>query len=194
VRASKHAKPAYGIVKRFDAFFDLQTENNQNFFKEEMLLVNIMGLININGINLNINSKGQGDPLLLIHGVGGDHTQLNNVINHLSQNFKVIAPDCRGHGKSDKPDRYTLADHIADFLGIMDHYGIQTVFINGISMGSYIAQGIAITAPERVSKLILTVTKSNGITTSVQKLFTDHAKELEGLNQHESHEKTHRYL
>lgn len=147
---------------------------------------NIMELININGINLNIHLKGQGDPLLLMHGVGGDHTQLKNLTDHLSPYFKVIAPDCRGHGKSDKPDQYTLANHVSDFLGIMDHYEIQTTHINGISMGSYIAQGIAIAAPDRVSKLILTVPKSNGLTSSVQRLFTDHAKELEGLNQHES--------
>ena len=63
-----------------------------------------MGLININGIQLYVEVKGTGFPIILIHGVGGDHqAHLRNVIEPLSKNFKTVALDCRGHGKSDKP-------------------------------------------------------------------------------------------
>lgn len=145
-----------------------------------------MGLLKINGINLNVHIEGQGYPLILIHGNGGDWTQLDNLISRLAKKFKTIALDCRGHGESDKPDHYTLQDHIQDVLGIMDYYGIQTTYLYGVSMGSYIAQGVAIAAPERIDKLILIVPKSNGRTSSILRLMSEHAGELEGLNPHES--------
>ena len=145
-----------------------------------------MGLIKINGINLNVNIKGDGHPLVIIHGIGGDHTQLENEINHLANEFKTIALDSRGHGESDKPDNYTLQDHVCDILEIMDHFEIPKASILGVSMGSYIGQGVSIAAPERIDKLILTVPKSNGLTSSFQRLMNEHAKELEGLSLHES--------
>ncbi len=49
-------------------------------------------------------------------------------------------------------------------------------------MGSYIAQGVAISQPNRIKKLILTVPKSNGLTSSTQRLIQERTKELEGLN------------
>ena len=144
-----------------------------------------MGLIKINGINLNVNMKGEGPPFVLIHGVGGDYMQLENVINQFAQKFKTIAYDCRGHGKSDKPAIYSLQDHVVDVLEIMDHFKIETASLFGVSMGSYIGQGVSIAAPERIDRLILTVPKSNGLTSSVQRLMSEHADELEGLNLHE---------
>jgi len=145
-----------------------------------------MGFISINGIDLNVNVSGNGYPVILIHGIGGDQTQLKNIADKLSVNFKVITLDCRGHGESDKPATYTLDDHVADILAIMDHFNIQTTYLNGISMGSYIAQAVAIAAPERISKLILTVPKSNGLTSSIQRLIIEHAKELKGLDKHQA--------
>ena len=145
-----------------------------------------MGLIKMNGINLNVTIKGVGHPLVLIHGIGGDHIQLENEISQFAKNYKTIALDCRGHGESDKPDNYSLQDHVCDILGILDHYEIEATSLLGVSMGSYIAQGVAIAAPERIDRLILTVPKSNGLTSSVQRLMSEHVKELEGLNLHES--------
>ena len=145
-----------------------------------------MALTKINGIDLNINTKGNGKPLLLIHGLGGNYKQLDIVTNPLAKHFKTITFDIRGHGQSEKPTEYTLQDHITDVLGIMDFYNIEKTYLLGVSMGSYIAQGVAIAAPERIEKLILTVPKSNGLTSSVQILFSEHAEEIKGKNFHET--------
>ena len=110
----------------------------------------------------------------------------------MAKEFKAIALDCRGHGESDKPDNYSLQDHVSDILGILDHYEIETASLLGVSMGSYIAQGVAIEAPDRIDRLILTVPKSNGLTSSFQRLMNEHAKELEGLSLHESINPTYR--
>ncbi|KFF11252.1 alpha/beta hydrolase [Chryseobacterium soli] len=145
-----------------------------------------MALTKINGIDLNINIKGNGKPLLLIHFLGGNQEQLDIIANPLSKHFKIITFDIRGHGQSEKPKEYTLQDHINDVLSIMDFYNIEKAYLLGVSMGSYIAQGVAIAAPERIEKLILTVPKSNGLTSSVQILFSEHAEEIKGKNFHET--------
>ena len=135
---------------------------------------------------MNVEIKGKGQPLILIHGVGGDISQWENEIDRLSQKFKTIALDCRGHGQSDKPENYTIQDHILDILGLMDFYKIEKVFLYGISMGSYIAQGVAISAPERINKLILVSPTSNGLTSSVLRIMNENPKDFEGLkDQHE---------
>ncbi|SFD31789.1 alpha/beta fold hydrolase [Clostridium uliginosum] len=144
-----------------------------------------MSLIEINGVNLNIEIQGHGEPLILIHGLGCDSTQWSNEIQRLSKNFKTVLLDCRGHGKSDKPDSYTLNDHIQDILSIMDAFKFTTANLYGVSMGSYIAQGVAISQPYRIKKLILTVPKSNGLTSSTQRLIDEHAADLERLNEQE---------
>ena len=146
----------------------------------------ISTLEKVNGIGLNINTMGNGKPLLLMHGLGGDCRQLDIIANPLSKHFKTIAFDMRGHGKSEKPAEYTLQDHINDVLGIMDLYNIEKASLLGVSMGSYIAQGVAVAAPERIEKLILTVPKSNGLTSSVQILFKEHAEEIKGKDFHET--------
>ncbi|ASU35883.1 non-heme bromoperoxidase BpoC, putative [Mucilaginibacter xinganensis] len=106
------------------------------------------------------------------------------MIEPLSKNFKTIALDCRGHGQSDKPSQFTITDHANDILAIMDHFGIKKAHLLGVSMGSYIAQLVAITAPERIDKLILTVTKSNGLTSSIQRLFKENEAAIKGLDMH----------
>lgn len=145
-----------------------------------------MALVKINGIDLNINTKGTGKPLLLIHVLGGNFKQLDTITTPLSKHFKTISFDVRGHGQSEKLMEYTLQDHINDVLGIMDFYNIEKTYLLGVSMGSYIAQGVAIAAPARIEKLILTVPKSNGLTSSVQMLFSEHAEEIKGKNFHET--------
>lgn len=146
-----------------------------------------MGLIKINGIQLYVEVKGTGIPVILIHGVGGDNqAHLRNVIEPLSNKFKTVALDCRGHGKSDKPLAYTMEDHVQDIIGIMDHFGFEKTHLLGVSMGSYIAQLVAIIAPDRIDKLILTVTKSNGLTSSLKRLFKDNEEEIKGLNMHQT--------
>jgi len=144
-----------------------------------------MGLLKINGVQLYVEVKGSGFPVILIHGSGGDHqSHLGNVIGQLSKEFKTIALDCRGHGQSEKPPQFTMEDHVNDILGMMDHFGLAKVHLLGVSMGSYIAQLVAIKVPDRVDKLVLTVTKSNGLTSSIQRLFKEHEQEIQGLDMH----------
>lgn len=141
--------------------------------------------IPINGIHLEVDIHGEGQPLILIHGVGGTHRQLDIIAGPLSKDYRVIAMDCRGHGASDKPAAYNLTDHANDVLGIMDYFQLERVYLLGVSMGSYIAQQVAFTAPERIKKLILTVPKSNGLISSLNRIIREHNYDFIGLSHHE---------
>ena len=87
-----------------------------------------------------------------------------------------------------------MEDHVNDILGIMDYFGIEKAHLLGVSMGSYIAQLVAITAPNRIGKLILTVTKSNGLSSSIQRLFKENEAQIKGLDMHSTILKLLKYL
>lgn len=144
-----------------------------------------MSLMRVNGIDLNVEIQGNGNPLILIHGIKMDNTQWKYEIARLNQYCKTVTLDCRGHGKSDKPNSYTLKDHIQDIISLMDILNLELANLYGVSMGSYIAQGVAIAQPDRIKKLILTVPTSNGLTSSTQRLISIHAEELTGLTDKE---------
>ncbi|MBF4692591.1 alpha/beta fold hydrolase [Fusibacter ferrireducens] len=144
-----------------------------------------MSMMKVNGIHLNVEVKGDGEPLILIHGLGSDISKWDTDFLRLSKKYKTIALDCRGHGQSDKPKEYTLEDHVQDIISLMDIFKLKTANLYGVSMGSYIAQGVAIAQPYRIKKLILGVTKTNGLTSSTQRLMTEHAEALKILSEQE---------
>lgn len=142
-------------------------------------------LMPINGINLNVQVQGTGHPLVLLHGLTSDISAMEREITHFSQSFQTIAIDSRGHGRSDKPAEYTLQDHIDDVFAVLDALHLDSVFLLGASMGSYVAQGVAIQQPQRVTKLVLITPKAQGKTSSSARFLADHADELEGKSAEE---------
>lgn len=147
-----------------------------------------------NGANLYYEEEGTGTPLLLLHGLHGSSKMINNEIHELKEHFRTIALDSRGHGNSDRPQHYTLEEHVQDVINLMDHLGIEEANLMGVSMGSYIAQGVAIAVPNRLKKLVLVVSKSHGKTSSMQELFARHADELAGLSFEEQFERASKYI
>ena len=143
-----------------------------------------MKTIKVNGIGINLRDEGSGFPLILIHGIGMDHTQwdINGHFDRLSEKFRTIAYDCRGHGLSEKITGYLLNDHIDDVFAVADHLKLEKFHLYGVSMGSYIAQGAAIRQPGRIVKLVLVVPKSNGLTSSVARIMKEHADELSKMS------------
>ncbi|WNQ08901.1 alpha/beta fold hydrolase [Paenibacillus aurantius] len=142
-----------------------------------------MAMKTINGIQLYVEGKGEGEPILLIHGNGGNASQMSHAIEWLSRAYQTIAYDCRGHGRSEKPASYTLEDHIQDGLGLLNELGIERAHVIGVSGGGYIAQGLALAEPSRIGKLILVVTKAHGLKSSLQEFSERHADELKSLTE-----------
>ena len=142
-------------------------------------------ILTVNGIDLHVTQAGSGQPLLLIHGISVDATFEHFEIEQLANNFHVIAPDLRGHGRSTRPSVYSLRDHVEDLIALLDSLGVQKTALVGASMGSYIAQALTLAIPERVSKLILVVAKAQGPSSSSARILEKHAEELRDLSHEE---------
>lgn len=100
--------------------------------------------------------EGSGFPLLLIHGLAGDHEAWNPQIAAWRGRFRVVAPDNRGAGRSTQVDEpISTADMANDMLALLDALRIDKAHIVGRSMGGAIAQHLALRAPDRVQSLVL---------------------------------------
>jgi len=102
---------------------------------------------------------GEGDPVLLIMGFGGDHLAWAMQMADFAGRHRVIAFDNRGVGQSDAPDApYTTRMMADDALGLMDALGVDSAHVLGVSMGGMIAQELVLARPDRVRSLHLACT------------------------------------
>ncbi|MGH8013597.1 MAG: alpha/beta fold hydrolase [Candidatus Binataceae bacterium] len=123
-----------------------------------------MPTIKTASININYESFGEDDPLLLIMGFGMPGAAWAPMIPFLS-GFRAIYFDNRGTGKSDKPDGpYTIPQMADDASNLLQALGIQKAKIYGISMGGMIAQELTLRHPGQVSKVVLGCTTAGGET------------------------------
>jgi 3-oxoadipate enol-lactonase len=115
-----------------------------------------MPKMKINGIDLYYEEYGEGQPLLLISGLGQDHTVWYPILEHLKSSFRVILFDNRGVGQTDSPDApYSTKVMADDIAGLLKGLNVKSAHIVGHSMGGLVAQQLAINYPETVSKLVL---------------------------------------
>jgi pimeloyl-ACP methyl ester carboxylesterase len=124
-----------------------------------------MATARINDIDIYYEVHGRGEPLLLIMGLGANTTGWFAQVPGFSREYQVIAFDNRGAGRSDKPDEpYTLAQMADDAVGLLDHLGIGSAHVFGMSLGGMIAQQVVLKNPERVRALMLGGTTAGGPT------------------------------
>jgi len=98
----------------------------------------------------------RGIPVIFLHGFTDSHHSFDRNLPTFPARFHVFALDQRGHGDSSKPECcYTQADFAADVPAFMDAVGLRRASIVGHSMGSFIAQNVALDFPERVDRLVL---------------------------------------
>ena len=98
--------------------------------------------------------KGEGEPLLLIHGVGLNAEAWAPQIAAFSATHRVIALDMAGHGQSIPPPAgATLEDYVSQARRLLDDLGITAANVVGHSMGGLVALGLAIAHPQRVKRL-----------------------------------------
>ena len=99
---------------------------------------------------------GSGFPLVLIHGLAGDHKAWALQMPEWAKNHRVLAFDNRGAGQSTQVDEpITTEDMAKDTLALMDAVGIEKAHVMGRSMGGAIAQHMTLLAPERVHTLMM---------------------------------------
>ncbi len=113
------------------------------------------GLAPVNDIQMYYEIHGNGTPLILLHGGLGNTDSWENQIPILSRQYKVIAVDSRGHGRSTFSEQqigYALM--ASDVIALMDKLGIEKAHILGWSDGGIIGLDLAIKHPERLNKVI----------------------------------------
>lgn len=99
---------------------------------------------------------GSGPALLLLHGLGCDHTTWLPVISSLARRYTVIAPDLLGHGRSDKPRAdYSVGGYANGMRDLLTVLGIGKATVVGHSFGGGVAMQFAYQYPERTERLVL---------------------------------------
>jgi pimeloyl-ACP methyl ester carboxylesterase len=122
--------------------------------------------------------RGEGEPLMLIAGLGSDCGSWEAVAGELARHFRVIALDNRGCGRSSTPEEeYSIRDLADDAAGLLEALGVPRAHVLGHSMGGFIAQEMAIRHPERVSRLILAGTSLRSSRRN-NEMFEDFARRL----------------
>ena len=118
-----------------------------------------MPTVETNGIRMYYEERGAGEPLLLIMGITARGVVWEKHAAYWEQGFRCILPDNRGVGLSDKPaGAYTSAQMADDYAGLLAALGIRQARVIGCSMGSIIAQQLALRHPEMVRSMVLMCT------------------------------------
>lgn len=107
-------------------------------------------------ITLHYIEKGEGFPLIFLHGNGSSSAYFEHQIEYFSKSYRVYAVDTRGHGASPRGTApFTMQQFSEDLRGFMDSQNIKKAHLLGFSDGGNIAMTFALKYPERIEKLIL---------------------------------------
>jgi pimeloyl-ACP methyl ester carboxylesterase len=107
------------------------------------------------GVRIAYASYGKGETVVVLHGLTGDMSYHSDLRRRLVENgFRVIQPDARGHGASDKPERYGT-QMVDDVARLLDHLCIESTHLFGYSMGGDIADKFRELYPGRIRSLVL---------------------------------------
>ena len=109
-------------------------------------------------VSLYYEERGAGEPVLVIAGTGGDHSLWDATADVLAERYRVITFDNRGTGSSDQPrdpETYTMRVLADDAAALLDAIGIERAHVAGHSLGSTVAQELAINHPQKVASLQL---------------------------------------
>jgi pimeloyl-ACP methyl ester carboxylesterase len=110
----------------------------------------------VNGIRIHYAEAGAGDPLVLLHGWPQHWWMWRDWIGPLAERFRVIVPDLRGHGWSDKPpSTYRKTEFLDDAIALLDRLGLARVRFVGHDWGGWTGMLAGLREPERIERLVV---------------------------------------
>jgi pimeloyl-ACP methyl ester carboxylesterase len=113
------------------------------------------GFVEVAETKLRLLRGGQGEPLLILHGAGGNRAWLQ-YMQLLSQRFQVYVPDHPGFGKSDQPEWISSVPDLACFyLWALEDLGLSRLRVMGFSMGGWLAAEMAVMCPHLIERMVL---------------------------------------
>jgi haloacetate dehalogenase len=117
--------------------------------------------IAVDGVTINYRIKGDGPPLLLLHGYPQTHLMWHEIAPELAERFTVVAADLRGYGDSSKPSSddkhlvYSKRSTAGDQVGLMKKLGFKTFMVAGHDRGARVTHRLCLDYPDRVTKAAL---------------------------------------
>lgn len=113
-----------------------------------------------------VQGRADGDPVVLLHGIGDSWHSFELVLPHIPDKFRIYALSLRGHGWSDAPAAgYTQRDFAADVGAFMERLNLRHVTLVGHSLGSFVAQAVALEDRGRIARLVLIGSGPGGLGT-----------------------------
>ena len=109
----------------------------------------------INGVSLYYESHGYGEPIVFVHGLGGNHASWFKQISEFATDHRVIVYDQRGFGRSTDPQRAGRSEIVNDLAALLDVLKIEHAILVGQSMGGGACAGLTCRSPNRVTALVL---------------------------------------
>ena len=115
-----------------------------------------MPTIDVNGFTMYYEARGEGAPLLLLHGGTGVGADWRHVFPADPDGYRVVVPDLRGHGRSTNPSRqFTFRQSARDVAALLDHLGLARVKAIAMSMGAKTLLHLATADRDRVEAMVL---------------------------------------
>jgi 3-oxoadipate enol-lactonase len=114
----------------------------------------------IDGIEMSWEERGDGVPVLFVHGFPHDHSLWDAQIAALAQRARCIAPDLRGFGRSEVAPPFSMDRWADDLAALLDARAVERAVVCGLSMGGYIAFAFWRRHPGRVRALVLADTRA----------------------------------
>ncbi|MGD0189785.1 MAG: alpha/beta fold hydrolase [Rhizomicrobium sp.] len=122
-----------------------------------------------NGIFYNV--VGEGEPLLLLHGLMVTGAMFDPLVELLHNEYRMLIPDLRGHGRSGNvAGPYDAAGLASDLDAVIEESGVERCSVMGYSHGGAVAQQLAHTHPARVSRMVLACTYACNVATIRERL------------------------
>lgn len=108
------------------------------------------------GVRIHFRDHGAGNPIVFIHGFGASLDTWRHLEEGLKNDYRIVSLDLKGHGYSERPldDRYSLQDHAAVVLGLIDHLKLNNAVLVGNSLGCAVALMAALKAQQESSARI----------------------------------------
>jgi pimeloyl-ACP methyl ester carboxylesterase len=109
----------------------------------------------VNGFRMHYAEAGSGEPLVLLHGWPQHWWMWRDLIGPLAERYRVIVPDLRGHGWSEKPrSSYRKQEFADDVVALLDALGLERVRLAGHDWGAFTALLMATGHPDRVARMV----------------------------------------